>query len=150
MPSKARQKQPLEGKPLTSRHPTRNQDAMEPELQVLPMLVYLPIYQEDQRRQLRRRWRNRVVLGFTRWYNGSPDGCPFDVPGLAGAPMDEDLVAEVLVMARDNLALGEGRGEEDGPDVDLVAAVEPVDSEEEEAEEEDIDNRNNIIRQYFQ
>ncbi|KAJ1219278.1 hypothetical protein NDU88_006847 [Pleurodeles waltl] len=34
---------------------------------------------------------------------------------------------------------------EDGPDVGLVVAVEPVDSEEEEAEEEDIDNRNNII-----
>ncbi|KAJ1092224.1 hypothetical protein NDU88_005336 [Pleurodeles waltl] len=30
--------------------------------------------------------------------------------------------------------------QEDGPDVGLVAAVEPVDSEEEEAEEEDIDN----------
>ncbi|KAJ1081591.1 hypothetical protein NDU88_001770 [Pleurodeles waltl] len=40
--------------------------------------------------------------------------------------------------------------QEDGPDVGLVAAVEPVDSEEEEAEEEDIDNRNNIIMQYFQ
>ncbi|KAJ1088725.1 hypothetical protein NDU88_001880 [Pleurodeles waltl] len=32
--------------------------------------------------------------------------------------------------------------QEDGPDRGLVAAVEPVDSEEEEAEEEDIDNRN--------
>ncbi|KAJ1149474.1 hypothetical protein NDU88_002282 [Pleurodeles waltl] len=40
--------------------------------------------------------------------------------------------------------------QEDGPDDGLVAAVEPVDSEEEEAEEEDIDNRNNIIMQYFQ
>ncbi|KAJ1208258.1 hypothetical protein NDU88_003644 [Pleurodeles waltl] len=40
--------------------------------------------------------------------------------------------------------------QEDGHDVGLVAAVEPVDSEEEEAEEEDIDNRNNIIMQYFQ
>ncbi|KAJ1124533.1 hypothetical protein NDU88_002984 [Pleurodeles waltl] len=40
--------------------------------------------------------------------------------------------------------------QEDGPDVGLVAAVEPVDSEEEEAEEEDIDNRNNIIMQDFQ
>ncbi|KAJ1210484.1 hypothetical protein NDU88_005848 [Pleurodeles waltl] len=30
--------------------------------------------------------------------------------------------------------------QEDGPDVGLVSAVEPVDSEEEEAEEEDIDN----------
>ncbi|KAJ1136471.1 hypothetical protein NDU88_002887 [Pleurodeles waltl] len=39
--------------------------------------------------------------------------------------------------------------QEDGPDVGLLAAVEPVDSEEEEAEEEDIDNRNNIIMQYF-
>ncbi|KAJ1187401.1 hypothetical protein NDU88_004177 [Pleurodeles waltl] len=40
--------------------------------------------------------------------------------------------------------------QEDGPEAGLVAAVEPVDSEEEEAEEEDIDNRNNVIQQYFQ
>ncbi|KAJ1192043.1 hypothetical protein NDU88_001355 [Pleurodeles waltl] len=39
--------------------------------------------------------------------------------------------------------------QEDGPDDGIVAAVEPVDSEEDEAEEEDIDNRNNIIMQYF-
>ncbi|KAJ1171765.1 hypothetical protein NDU88_003623 [Pleurodeles waltl] len=36
-----------------------------------------------------------------------------------------------------------------GPDGGLVAAVEPVDSEVEEAEEEDIGNQN-IILQYFQ
>ncbi|KAJ1216983.1 hypothetical protein NDU88_004581 [Pleurodeles waltl] len=40
--------------------------------------------------------------------------------------------------------------QDDGPDVGLVTAVEPVDSEEEEVEEEDIDNQNNIIMQYFQ
>ncbi|KAJ1175019.1 hypothetical protein NDU88_000310 [Pleurodeles waltl] len=40
--------------------------------------------------------------------------------------------------------------QEDGPEGGLVAAVEPVDSEEEEAEEEDIDNRNNVIQQYLQ
>ncbi|KAJ1150622.1 hypothetical protein NDU88_003412 [Pleurodeles waltl] len=40
--------------------------------------------------------------------------------------------------------------QEDVPDAGLVAAVEPVDSEEEEVEEEDIDNRNNIIMHYFQ
>ncbi|KAJ1107234.1 hypothetical protein NDU88_004627 [Pleurodeles waltl] len=39
---------------------------------------------------------------------------------------------------------------EDGPDGGIVAAVEPVGSEEEETEEEDIDNQNNIIMQYFQ
>ncbi|KAJ1097442.1 hypothetical protein NDU88_002561 [Pleurodeles waltl] len=39
---------------------------------------------------------------------------------------------------------------EDGPDGGVVAAVEPVDSEDEEAEEEDIDNRNTVIHQYFQ
>ncbi|KAJ1214132.1 hypothetical protein NDU88_001759 [Pleurodeles waltl] len=50
-PSKARQKQCLEGKPLTPRHSTKNLDTMEPELQVLPMLVYLLIYQEHQRRR---------------------------------------------------------------------------------------------------
>ncbi|KAJ1157751.1 hypothetical protein NDU88_010451 [Pleurodeles waltl] len=40
--------------------------------------------------------------------------------------------------------------QEDGPEGGLVAAVEAVDSEEDEAEEEDIDNRNNVIQQYFQ
>ncbi|KAJ1198004.1 hypothetical protein NDU88_001848 [Pleurodeles waltl] len=40
--------------------------------------------------------------------------------------------------------------QEDGPEGGLVAAVEPVDSEGEEAEEEDIDNRNTVIQQYFQ
>ncbi|KAJ1127529.1 hypothetical protein NDU88_005928 [Pleurodeles waltl] len=40
--------------------------------------------------------------------------------------------------------------QEDGPDGGLVAAVEPVDSEDEEVEEEDIDNRNTVIHQYFQ
>ncbi|KAJ1117543.1 hypothetical protein NDU88_005742 [Pleurodeles waltl] len=40
--------------------------------------------------------------------------------------------------------------QEDGPEGGLVAAVEPVDSEEEEAEEKDIDNRKTVIQQYFQ
>ncbi|KAJ1081477.1 hypothetical protein NDU88_001659 [Pleurodeles waltl] len=39
---------------------------------------------------------------------------------------------------------------EDGPDGGVGAAVEPVDSEDKEAEEEDIDNRNTVIQQYFQ
>ncbi|KAJ1125466.1 hypothetical protein NDU88_003898 [Pleurodeles waltl] len=46
-------------------------------------------------------------------------------------------------------------GSEGGLEGGVVAAVEPVDSEEEEAEEEeaeeeDIDNRNTVIQQYFQ
>ncbi|KAJ1090494.1 hypothetical protein NDU88_003626 [Pleurodeles waltl] len=40
--------------------------------------------------------------------------------------------------------------QEDVPGDSLGAALEPVDSEEEEAEEEDVDNRSNIIQQYFQ
>ncbi|KAJ1208465.1 hypothetical protein NDU88_003851 [Pleurodeles waltl] len=40
--------------------------------------------------------------------------------------------------------------QEDGPEGCLMAAVEPVDSDEEEAEEEDINNRKNVIQQYFQ
>ncbi|KAJ1091436.1 hypothetical protein NDU88_004562 [Pleurodeles waltl] len=40
--------------------------------------------------------------------------------------------------------------QEDGPDDSVVAAVEPVDSDEEEAEEEDIDNKDSVIQQYFQ
>ncbi|KAJ1193873.1 hypothetical protein NDU88_003169 [Pleurodeles waltl] len=40
--------------------------------------------------------------------------------------------------------------QEDSPDDGVVAAVEPGDSDEEEAEEEDIDNRDSVIQQYFQ
>ncbi|KAJ1144256.1 hypothetical protein NDU88_010557 [Pleurodeles waltl] len=40
--------------------------------------------------------------------------------------------------------------QEDGPDGGVVAAVEPVDSDEEEAEEEDMQNRDSVIHQYFQ
>ncbi|KAJ1216625.1 hypothetical protein NDU88_004226 [Pleurodeles waltl] len=40
--------------------------------------------------------------------------------------------------------------QEDGPDGGVVAAVEPVDSEDEEAGEEDNDNRDSVIQQYFQ
>ncbi|KAJ1089670.1 hypothetical protein NDU88_002818 [Pleurodeles waltl] len=40
--------------------------------------------------------------------------------------------------------------QEDGPDGGGVAIVEPVDIEDEEAEEEDMDNKNSVILQYFQ
>ncbi|KAJ1084190.1 hypothetical protein NDU88_004342 [Pleurodeles waltl] len=40
--------------------------------------------------------------------------------------------------------------QEDGPDDGVVAAVEPVNSDEEEAEEEDMHNRDSVIQQYFQ
>ncbi|KAJ1093747.1 hypothetical protein NDU88_006839 [Pleurodeles waltl] len=40
--------------------------------------------------------------------------------------------------------------QEDGPDGGVVAAVEPVDNEDEEAEEEDMNNRDSVIQQYFQ
>ncbi|KAJ1123951.1 hypothetical protein NDU88_002418 [Pleurodeles waltl] len=40
--------------------------------------------------------------------------------------------------------------QEDGPAEGVVAAVEPVDREDEEAEEEDIGNRDSVILQYFQ
>ncbi|KAJ1143698.1 hypothetical protein NDU88_010003 [Pleurodeles waltl] len=36
------------------------------------------------------------------------------------------------------------------PDDGVVAAVEPVDSNEDEAEEEENDNRESVIQQYFQ
>ncbi|KAJ1205383.1 hypothetical protein NDU88_000818 [Pleurodeles waltl] len=51
-----------------------------------------------------------------------------------------------------NLALGRQVPflQEVGPEGGFVAAVEPVDSKEEEAEEEDIDNRSNVTQQYFQ
>ncbi|KAJ1207648.1 hypothetical protein NDU88_003038 [Pleurodeles waltl] len=40
--------------------------------------------------------------------------------------------------------------QEDEPGDGRVAAVEPVDSDEEEAEDEDVDNRSTLIQQYFQ
>ncbi|KAJ1150292.1 hypothetical protein NDU88_003087 [Pleurodeles waltl] len=40
--------------------------------------------------------------------------------------------------------------QEDGPDGGVVAAVEPVDSEDEEAEEEAMNNSDSVIQQYFQ
>ncbi|KAJ1188065.1 hypothetical protein NDU88_004830 [Pleurodeles waltl] len=111
-------------------------------------------------------------------------GGALDETGVVGTTVLGDLVAEVLGLDLESLALGEGRGgggslfyspkkvcqiivaccmlhnlalrlqvpflQEDGPDVGLRAAVEPLDSEDEEAEEEDVDNRNNIIVRYFQ
>ncbi|KAJ1182105.1 hypothetical protein NDU88_007300 [Pleurodeles waltl] len=63
-------------------------------------------------------------------------------------------VCQIIVACRmlHNLALGRQVPflQEDGPDGGVVAAVEPVDSEDEEAEEDDIDNRNTVIQQYFQ
>ncbi|KAJ1202475.1 hypothetical protein NDU88_006275 [Pleurodeles waltl] len=40
--------------------------------------------------------------------------------------------------------------QEDGPDGGVLAAVKPVDSDEEEAEEEDMNNRDSVFQQYFQ
>ncbi|KAJ1207502.1 hypothetical protein NDU88_002893 [Pleurodeles waltl] len=40
--------------------------------------------------------------------------------------------------------------QKDGPDGGVVAAVEPVDNEDEEAEEEDMYNRDSVIQQHFQ
>ncbi|KAJ1211462.1 hypothetical protein NDU88_006822 [Pleurodeles waltl] len=51
--TKTQRKQDLEGKMVTSTHPTRIQDAMEPELQILPAFIFLLLYQEQQR------WRRR-------------------------------------------------------------------------------------------
>ncbi|KAJ1098400.1 hypothetical protein NDU88_003511 [Pleurodeles waltl] len=99
-------------------------------------------------------------------------------PAVAGTTVPGDVVAEVLGWDLESLALGGSLYyspkkvcqiivtccmlhnlalrrqvpflQEDVPEGGLVAAVEPVDSEEEEAEEEDIDNRNNVIQQCFQ
>ncbi|KAJ1187029.1 hypothetical protein NDU88_003808 [Pleurodeles waltl] len=45
--TKTQRKQDLEGETLTSTHPTRNQDAMEPKLHILPAIVFLLLYQEN-------------------------------------------------------------------------------------------------------
>ncbi|KAJ1157451.1 hypothetical protein NDU88_010163 [Pleurodeles waltl] len=54
-PIKTRRKQTSNGKTLTSIHPTRNLDSMEPELHILPAIVYLLLYQEHERRRRRQR-----------------------------------------------------------------------------------------------
>ncbi|KAJ1109612.1 hypothetical protein NDU88_006972 [Pleurodeles waltl] len=215
---------------------------MEPELQVLPMLVYLLLYQEQQRRRRRPRneqvYRNRksyhstnvqmvcladqyishvkakylgsvhdayilrnssilYVMGQLQrhrvWLIGYPNlswlltpvrnprtraeeryneahgptrritertfgllKARFRCLHLTGGSLyySPKKVCQIIVACciLHNLALQHQVPflQEDGPDAGLVASVEPVDSEEEETEEEDIDNRNNIIRQYFQ
>ncbi|KAJ1201040.1 hypothetical protein NDU88_004856 [Pleurodeles waltl] len=52
-PIKTWRKQTTNGKTLTSIHSTRNLDSMEPELNILPAIVYLLLYQEHERRRRR-------------------------------------------------------------------------------------------------
>ncbi|KAJ1151175.1 hypothetical protein NDU88_003962 [Pleurodeles waltl] len=54
-PIKTGRKQTTNGKTLTSKHSTRKEDSMEPELNILPALVYLLIYHEYERRRRRQR-----------------------------------------------------------------------------------------------
>ncbi|KAJ1095768.1 hypothetical protein NDU88_000924 [Pleurodeles waltl] len=54
-PIKTRRKQTTNGKTLTSIHSTRKEDSMEPELNILPAIVYLLIYHEYERRRRRQR-----------------------------------------------------------------------------------------------
>ncbi|KAJ1140034.1 hypothetical protein NDU88_006395 [Pleurodeles waltl] len=84
-----------------------------------------------------------LVEGDTRVSPAASEGCPL---GMMLVTVVEAAAVQVVVQ----MAVQVPFLEEDGPDVSLVAAVEPVDTEEEEAEEEDIDNRNNIIMKYFQ
>ncbi|KAJ1116460.1 hypothetical protein NDU88_004671 [Pleurodeles waltl] len=256
MLSKARRKQYTEGKPLTSRHPTRNQDAIEPELHILPMLLFLLPYQEQDRCHRRPLHTGRghsgcvhvvgvlsahercVVMGVLVMEVVAEDVVHAGVSGDETGREEEDVeegdtveavdvavsawgwclcdsgypnLSWLLIPVRNprtrakeryyeahgrtrriiertfgllkarfrclhltggslyyspkkvcqiivaccllhNLALRRQVPflQEDGPDGGLVAVVDPLDSEEEEAEEEDIDNRNNIIMQYFQ
>ncbi|KAJ1177228.1 hypothetical protein NDU88_002489 [Pleurodeles waltl] len=64
--------------------------------------------------------------------------------GVAAVPV-AGVVTEVSAITRELPS----EEEEEAGDA-RVAAVEPVDSEVEEAEDEDEDNRTNVIRQYFQ
>ncbi|KAJ1214407.1 hypothetical protein NDU88_002026 [Pleurodeles waltl] len=62
-------------------------------------------------------------------------------------------VHDVYIMRNSSISYVMGqlqRHRDDGPDGGVVAAVEPVDSDEEKSEEEDIDNRDSVIQQYFQ
>ncbi|KAJ1103564.1 hypothetical protein NDU88_000985 [Pleurodeles waltl] len=92
--SKEQRKQDLRGKPLTSRHPTRNQDAMEPELHVLPMLVFLLLFQEHERR--RRRPRKSPPAS---------DGCPLGMIAMSAVvPLSEHVAGLVVVLAAVSVA----------------------------------------------
>ncbi|KAJ1090679.1 hypothetical protein NDU88_003808 [Pleurodeles waltl] len=201
---------------------TKNQDAMELEFQVLPMMVYLLIYQEYERRRRRPQyqvaWESmeagldsmlpclRLQTGGVACacegaasgggriqpvscslgqlptgdaaagsgptlscagggaYNGACGGAAGGTGHGAGAGAasggggslyySPKKVCQMIIACcmLHNLALRQHVPflQEDEPGNGFVAAVEPVDSEEEEAEEEDVDNRINIIHQYFQ
>ncbi|KAJ1154173.1 hypothetical protein NDU88_006927 [Pleurodeles waltl] len=97
--------------------------------------------------------------GHSRTSPSASDGCPLGkrlgtVVEAVDMPVAVQVLVQVEVVVAGQLAVFAAVQvpflKEDGPDGGLVVAVEPVDSEEEEAEEEDIDNRNNIIMQYFQ
>ncbi|KAJ1160175.1 hypothetical protein NDU88_000677 [Pleurodeles waltl] len=150
--SKARRKQYTEGKGLTYGDSGKNHNAMEPELQIFPMLVYLLLHKEYQRRRLRTVLSNlrcgallalRPTGALTIGGFGllGPVGCSSPMTG-ASAPPPDDANAQ-----KDRVTKQKG-GEDEAGD-GRVAAVEPVDSDEEEAEDEDVDNRTSIIQQYF-
>ncbi|KAJ1175682.1 hypothetical protein NDU88_000969 [Pleurodeles waltl] len=86
-----------------------------------------------------------TVLGTEITHLSTPNKEPGRVTGATNVGLPPLLPGAAKTVATTTVTLLQ----EDGPDVGLVAAVEPVDREEEEAEEEDIDNRNNIIMQYF-
>ncbi|KAJ1115204.1 hypothetical protein NDU88_003430 [Pleurodeles waltl] len=86
-----------------------------------------------------------LVEGDTRPSPAASEGCPL---GMMLVTVVETAGVQVEVQVA--IVTAVPFLQEDGPNVGLAAAVEPVDSEEKEAEEEDIDNQNNIIMQYFQ
>ncbi|KAJ1150593.1 hypothetical protein NDU88_003383 [Pleurodeles waltl] len=120
---------------------------MEPELQILTPFIFLLLYQEYECRRRRPR-----VLGSGAGGGGvlgsGAGGSGVLGSGAGGGGVLASGAGGCLVRRADFPRL-DGLTE-DGPDGGVVAAVEPVDSEDEEAEKEDIDNRNTVILQYFQ
>ncbi|KAJ1150870.1 hypothetical protein NDU88_003657 [Pleurodeles waltl] len=92
--SKARRKHYTERKPLTSRHPTRNQDAMDSELHVLRMLVFLLLYQEQDRRHRQ-----------PRKSPPASDGFPLGMAAMSAVvPLSKHVAGLVAVLAAVSVA----------------------------------------------
>ncbi|KAJ1209272.1 hypothetical protein NDU88_004650 [Pleurodeles waltl] len=146
--SKAWQKQISEVKGLTCGDSGNNHNAMEPELHIFPMLVYLLLHYEHQcrRRRSRRRHGSPLALRPTGALTVGGFGFLGPVAGASAPPPDDANAHKDRVTKQKGVPFLQEDEAGDG----RVAAVDPVDSEDEEAEDEDEDNRSAIIRQYFQ
>ncbi|KAJ1110098.1 hypothetical protein NDU88_007453 [Pleurodeles waltl] len=130
------------------RHPT----GISPQVQVLSVLHFLASRKRAEERYNEAHGRTRRVIERTFCLLKARFRCLRMTGGsLFYSPKRVCQIIVACCMLH-NLALRRQVPflQEDGPDGDVVAAVEPVDSENEEAEEEDMNNRDSVIQQYLQ